>query len=381
MTNVGGDKNKSRITRLHKVAAELQAATEHDEVYDTVIEAAVEILGFDWCAVGVPDDGWLCAQSVSEAGPLEKDERLLRTDEGVAGKTYQEQKSVILVDGEEHDTAKPVYDRITSGLSVPLGKWGIFQGIAEERAVFESEDREAAELLASHATAALNRIEHEQTLQKKNDRLEKFASVVSHDLRSPLTVAELRLEMLRQECDSEYIDDIDQALDRMDQLLENLLSLARAGEAVRDPEPVELARVAKNCWETLESGRDTLTVDADLILLADAIQVRQLLENLLKNAMEHGSNAPEEEHQDDNTAVRITIGTLDNGFYIADDGTGIPPEKRDDVFESGYSTDTDGTGFGLSIVMDIVEAHGWDIAVTESVDGGARFEITGVDTD
>lgn len=77
--------------------------------------------------------------------------------------------------------------------------------------------------------------------------------------------------------------------------------------------------------------------------------------------------------------MRITIGDLDTGFYIADNGPGIPEGERDRIFESGYSTLTKGTGFGLAIVQEIVAAHGWEISVTDSEDGGARFEIPGVE--
>jgi len=75
--------------------------------------------------------------------------------------------------------------------------------------------------------------------------------------------------------------------------------------------------------------------------------------------------------------VTVRVGTLEDGFYVEDDGDGIPEEIRDDIFEFGTSTNTDGRN-GLPIVEGIVEAHDWEITATESDDGGARFEITGV---
>jgi signal transduction histidine kinase len=78
--------------------------------------------------------------------------------------------------------------------------------------------------------------------------------------------------------------------------------------------------------------------------------------------------------------VTIRVGALDDGFYVEDDGGGIPESERGDVFDAGYTTAADGNGFGLSIVQKIVEAQGWRIDVTESAEGGARFEITGVET-
>ena len=77
--------------------------------------------------------------------------------------------------------------------------------------------------------------------------------------------------------------------------------------------------------------------------------------------------------------MTVTVGDLPDGFYIEDDGPGIPQADREEVFAAGYSTASAGTGFGLSIVNRVAQAHGWDVRVTDGSDGGARFEITGVD--
>jgi signal transduction histidine kinase len=98
---------------------------------------------------------------------------------------------------------------------------------------------------------------------------------------------------------------------------------------------------------------------------ADADRFRQLLENLLSNAIEHGR-----------TTVRVVA--LSDGFAIADDGPGVAETNRDRVFDRGYSTSEDGTGIGLAVVREIADAHGWDVCITDSTDGGARFEFTGV---
>ena len=76
----------------------------------------------------------------------------------------------------------------------------------------------------------------------------------------------------------------------------------------------------------------------------------------------------------------VTVGPLSDGsgFYVADDGPGIPAAERETIFETGYTTSDSGTGFGLSIVEDVVREHGWDVSVTESDAGGARFEFRGV---
>jgi len=154
---------------------------------------------------------------------------------------------------------------------------------------------------------------------------------------------------------------------------------------VSETESVRLSVVVESCWETVETANATLAVEEDLWLRADESRFRQLVENLVRNAVEHGG--------DD---VLITVGALGGnrngsengsvtetsdevGFFVEDDGPGIPEANRDEVFDAGYSTSREGTGFGLRIVEQVATAHGWSVRVTEGRDGGARFEVTGVE--
>ena len=109
-------------------------------------------------------------------------------------------------------------------------------------------------------------------------------------------------------------------------------------------------------------------METDRTIRCDLNRLRQLFENLYRNAIEHGGSD-----------VTVTVGQLDEGFYVEDDGSGIPEGKREQVFDLGFSTADTGTGFGLSIVQQVVETHGWKIDLTEGKNGGARFEITGVE--
>jgi PAS domain S-box-containing protein len=161
----------------------------------------------------------------------------------------------------------------------------------------------------------------ERELKQQNERLEEFASVVSHDLRNPLSVASGRVELLKQEVDSDHFEPITRAHDRMESLIDDLLELARAGDTVDDPEQTDIASLAETCWGHVETADATLVTDVECGVEANKSRLRQVFENLFRNAVEHGG-----------TNVTITLGTLDDGFYIADDGAGIPPAVREKIF-------------------------------------------------
>ncbi|PSP79377.1 histidine kinase [Halobacteriales archaeon QS_1_68_20] len=229
-------------------------------------------------------------------------------------------------------------------------------------------------------TDVTDRIERERELERQNEQLDAFASVVSHDLRNPLNVVLGGTRLVRETGDLAALDDVLTAAERMDALVEDLLSLAREGEVVGETVPVDLQSVAEDAWTNAETtdgnddgwnddgDRGTLSVESTGTLQADSTRLRELLANLFRNAVEHGG-------------VTVTVGVLPDGFYVEDDGPGIPESDREQVFDHGYTTDDDGTGLGLTIVEEIAHAHGWDVEVAESDGGesGARFDFTGVE--
>jgi signal transduction histidine kinase len=235
---------------------------------------------------------------------------------------------------------------------------------------------------------------YERQLERQNERLEEFADVVAHDLRNPLSVADGRLELLADEHDSEHIEAVQNALGRMRAIVDETLTLAKQGRYVGEKSVVSLPGLIERCWETVETPGVRLSVETDASVLADADRLRHLFENLFRNSVEHSSTDTRRESGDsaehdtsdaatDTNPVTVRVGNLRDdegptGFYVEDDGPGIPPDKHDRVFEPGYSTVADGTGYGLAIVTWIAEAHDWSVSVTESAAGGARFEFTGV---
>ncbi len=221
-----------------------------------------------------------------------------------------------------------------------------------------------------HTRDVTDRHQREQELERANDHLEAFASAVSHDLRNPLNVAAGNLELARTEGDEEYFARVENAHDRMETLIRDLLTLAKHGQTVAETDSLDLGTVATDAWETVETARSTLDVRETATIDADQNRLTQLFENLYRNAIDHAG-----------ADVTVRVGTVSDGFFVEDNGPGIPEEKRDEIFQSGYTSSDNGTGFGLAIVRNVVDAHGWSIRAVESESDGARFEVRSVEPD
>ncbi|MFB6068476.1 MAG: PAS domain S-box protein [Halobacterium sp.] len=234
-----------------------------------------------------------------------------------------------------------------------------------------------------------DRKRRERELEERNDRLDEFATVVSHDLRSPLNVATGWLDQHRETGSEEALDRVENAHERMDEILQELLTLARDGTDDRDVESVPLQVVAISAWDAVDTEDAVLGLDLEGVTV-DAVpgRLQELFENLFRNTVEHAADDAAradgdgaatsddgEVPSDDGVQIRVCPLEDRDGFFVADDGPGIPEHERDDVFEMGYTDSSDGTGFGLAIVSRIADNHGWDVELTESADGGARFEF------
>lgn len=366
------------LHRLHEMTRELLQATTPDQVASLIVEAGEDILGLPYTHVYLLDDDGqrLRPAAVSEEMRDRFDE--LPTFSAGDGLLWEaiESGTVTLYDDVAEERTKASDLPFRGAVIVPLGNRGVLGSGSLEPAEFDTFDRELASILGAEAEAALEAVERELTvrqreaeLARQNERLEEFTSVVSHDLRNPLTVAKGRLELAREDTDSEELDHVAEALDRMNELIEDTLVLARQGQTIDETAVVGLSGIVNEAWDTADVVDASLDLEGDLgTLRGDGDRLRELLENLFRNAVEHGGDQ-----------VTVTVGRCNGGFYVADDGRGIPVEDHEEVFDHGYSTRTAGTGLGLAIVKRIAEAHGWDVTVAESANGGARFEFTGVD--
>jgi signal transduction histidine kinase len=219
-------------------------------------------------------------------------------------------------------------------------------------------------------------------LEAAQARQRRFVSDASHELRSPLATIRQHAEVALSHPDRTTTTRLaGTVLDegaRLQQLVEDLLLLARADEGTLNPrrQPVDLDdlvfEAASGLRQTTALGVDTAGVSVGRVN-GDEDQLRRMVRNLADNAARHGR-----------TRVGFTLTESPPGtvrLQIDDDGTGIPVPERRRVFErfvrldDARSRDSGGSGLGLAIVAEIVSAHGGTVAIAESPLGGTRVEV------
>jgi len=388
--------HEQTLARLHDATRGLMSATETETIAELTIAAARDVLDFSLVSVRSydPDANVLrpaaaTDRALEQFGELEVFER----DESLAWRTFDSGEATVLADVTEYEASVNAGTGVRGLMILPLGEYGTLNVAATTPDAFDEADRSLARILAANVETALARSADERELRtrerelsRQNEQLDKFASVVSHDLRNPLNVATGRLELLDSEVESPHIEPIRRSHERMETLIEDVLALAKQGRSVGETSSVSVATTATEAWEQVSGDGTTFEVVTDLVVEADESRLQELFENLFRNSVEHGSTSPrsqgrggavEHGRPDEPPQLTIRVGALadDAGFYVADDGAGIPSDEREAVFERGYTTAGEGTGFGLTIVQQIARAHGWQVGVTESEAGGARFEI------
>ena len=371
---------EATLEALHNATRTLMQTETSAEVSEIAVRVARDVLGLPVTAI------WHCEDSVPELVSRTEQHRT------AYGETVPEDDRKAVADAfEASETVVRKFHRdgVESEALVPLGARGVMAFGAERLDDF---DVYYAQLLAANTAAALDRAEREderkayqRELERQNERLDEFTSVVSHDLRNPLNVAQGYLDMYRSTEETEHLTRVEHAHDRMANIVKDVLTLARQGRTVSKTESVSGKAVTMNAWASVETGPATLDASWESVIDADASRLQQLFENLFRNAIDHGQpdvtirvgTLPVVE--DDGHREKSATGGTPVGFFVEDDGPGIPEAARKTVFESGYSTGKSGTGLGLTIVRQISEAHGWTISLAEAEIGGARFEFTDVE--
>jgi PAS domain S-box-containing protein len=370
-------KREQQLEALNNEIPRLLAANTVEDVAERGVVAAREILNLDANAIHLHDPetetlapvAWTDAvrESIGEPPTLNK-------GEGIAWRVFSDGTATAIDDVRTDEDRYNRETSIHSELYLPLGEYGLLMAGSPHDSSFDTQDVTIGKILAAHITTALSQVTTEQTLREReeeleaqNERLEEFASMVSHDLRNPLMVALGNLELYQNTGTESYLEPIETSLTRIQELVTDLTTLARHGSIESTHESVSLAEIAHDAWESTDTRSATLSTEPCTVT-GNAGQLTALFENLFRNAVGHGGDG-----------VSVRIGPLRDGFYVEDTGEGIPPEKRDTVFEHGHTTGYGGSGVGLTIVSRVAQAHDWDITLTDSADGGARFEFRSLD--
>ncbi|WP_255167405.1 sensor histidine kinase [Natrononativus amylolyticus] len=374
--DITGIKERERALKsLNDTAPRLMNASTHAEITRLAVETARDVLDRPITGAWLYDDESETLRPFTTADGVDEvdDQPAFHPGQSSVWGAFETGNSTVVSDViSTSDGETPV----RSELVLPLGEHGVLIcGSVRDRR-FTEYDREFGTILAAATAGALTRADREMALkrrerelERKNARLEEFANVVAHDVRNPLTVAKgyLEIEREREGAASRHLDGIEHGLERVTEIVENLLVLARAGERIGTTERVEIDRIARQAWSTVGASEARILFDGTRVVEGDRLRLTQLFENLFRNAIEHGG-----------TDVTVRVGVLDGdaGFYVEDDGPGIPRDRRERLFTEQPTEDRDGARrFGLAIVTDIVEAHDWRLSVTESASGGARFEV------
>jgi len=367
---------EQRLRKIHDASQELSVTETVSEVAEIAVSAVEDILELPAATLWRYDESAdeLVPVAVSETGQdIVDPPPAISRDDSLPWWVFEHREMRVVGDiaATEHggDERSPLRSR----MAVPLGDIGVIATGATDVDAFDDTDIDLFQILSGAVEAALIRAERERQLRERehelarqNERLDEFASVVAHDLRNPLSIAIGMLDVAQETGADEHFQKADDALTRIEELVEDILTLAQQPDRIKRTNAVSVAHVARESWGYVQTGDADLAIDCetDETIEANSDRLAQLLENLFRNAVEHGGRD-----------VTVRVGTTAEGFYVEDNGVGIPESDRDAVFEHGYTTGEDGTGLGLSIVASIATAHGWKSSVTESESGGARFEF------
>jgi PAS domain S-box-containing protein len=366
-------RQEEMMAALHHASRDLSEATTRDDIAGVAVEIANEVslfTGVELSLCGSGDDEMITVASGAGGPVASQSEAVKRAIE--TGRTQYVDTDGVVTDDQSTVVASAFVGRPFDeevGIVVPLGEHGaICLGIDD--GVFDQFTNRLSEVLAANVTAALDRSERERELARKNRQLEEFSTIGAHELRNRLQIVLAAIVHERADRDSERLAGAESTLERMDRLLTQLLRLARTGEIPRTTEAVDLRECVERAWEGVaDTGTVTLRPPPSTVIEANPDALTELFDFLIRNAVEHAGDE-----------VTLEVGLLPDGFYVADDGVGIPADLQSELFDVRYADAVDETGYGLYIVGAIVDAHGWDVTAADSDTGGARFEITGVTT-
>jgi PAS domain S-box-containing protein len=365
-------RREQALENILSASREMAGARSIQDVAEVAVDALDHSREMDASGVALHDsnEGVFKTVAISQDKDIFSDLPELDQDASLAGEVFNQGEAKFYEDLSSEEVLNPDTD-IQSEFIMPLGDYGVLISGSTDKRAFDREDINLIEIFGSRIEAALDRAQREQDLrerenqlERQNRRLNKFASIISHDLRNPLNIAKGYLDMsIDKYEDDEDLKEVDSALERMDRIIESLLTLARHTDDL-NKEKVSMHEICEDAWSFSKVEGAELNIEDKFEVYADRDKLMHILENLFTNANEHGGEN-----------VVVTVGELENGFFIENDGDPIPEDLRQHIFEFGYTGSEEGTGLGLSIVKSIVEFHDWELELKHDESRGPRFEF------
>jgi K+-sensing histidine kinase KdpD len=393
--------SERRALLLQRVAASARAVTQlgPDAVLKNVVDAVTE-LGFDAAAILMIDESGDHFQVMYPHGlPAGIGERTHPTTQGITPLVIQQRGTVTLQDYSAYEEALPPLKGLGLHGIIAAPLWNndtisaVLVAASTTTRVIDPAEVEAMELLAAQAERALEnaaRFEEEhRTVEHLSevDRLkDDFLSMVSHDLRTPLTVIEGSISTLEHNWDrldeemrKKLTSVIGANAHKLSDAITKLLDLTRldAGHFEAQVEPLELGRLLKDTVSRFE-GLFTdhvlrLDIQDPLVVETDRVLVERVVENLLSNAAKY---TPE--------GTKVVLSAYSENSHsvisVRDEGPGIPEEDMARLGERffrgvGAQSGARGTGLGLAWVLEILKALGSELHIESRVGAGSTFEF------
>ena len=384
----------------------ITSAEDVDEVYDRFTEAVTSVIPAERLSIVVVDtDGW--QNKARYYAGMDVPLATLDVWRPLAGQVIESvvrSKQPQIVDERNVAAILAQSPRLQDGIAAGLRTWMDVPVILEQTVVavmrfmsrtpnaYDARSQAIAVLIAAqiagpvaNAQSVESLLATQAELARSNAELEQFAYVASHDLQEPLRMVASYVGLLERRYRGKLDDDADDFIEfavdgarRMQALLNGLLDLSRVGTRGREPEPTDSEAVLRDALLNLEQAiaeRDTeVTRDPLPTVLGDRIQLTQLFQNLISNAIKfNASRKPR---------VAVTVRRAGSmwEFRIADNGIGIDPahfERIFQVFQRLHTRETyAGTGIGLALCRKIVERHGGTIRIESAKGQGATFCFT-----
>lgn len=362
--------NKKKVERIHEVSSRLQNYKSEEEVYGFTIEAAEKILDFDICTILVPEEGRMMDLLTSSRFPddASPETNQIPLDHSKAGRTYKEGRSFLTRDFSNDDEVNPTDERFRSGISVPIGRFGVFQAVSYEVDHFGDEDLKMTELLMDHIVEALKRVEMEE-------RQNFLHSLLRHDVGNKSQIVKGYLQLIE---DHDVPDEVEEYIDEAEKAINNSINIIQKVRTLKKVErkddidevniKLEIDKVLSAYETHLNENDITIEVEQCGCIVKGGILLEEMFSNFIENSIRHS----------DCTKIRISCRYEGDECIVTveDDGEGISDDVKAKVFDKGFREGVNsGTGLGLYMVKVITESYGGDVEVKDSSLGGARFEV------